>query len=546
MPSNPLYSVTQQHSLEIDQNEDFASSADVFRISADEDEEDDEKDGIFVDDGGLTSVRRSRHISWSPSGDTWRDFWYFSGPGWLLSIAYLDPGNYQADIQAGATRGYKLLWTIWWTTLLSIYVQRMCVRLAYYGQVTLAEVQARDYIDIRWFRYMNLFIAELSAILTDLPEVIGIGIAGKMFFGWPYYVGVLLSLVTTMVFLGMLRFGLRRLECLIFAFVGVMSAALFVETSFVGIQWDKLFRGWTIDVMFTEQSDLFAVTGIIGSVVMPHNLYLHTAACQSRRVQRTVDTVQQAVHYCTWEPVFPLFVSFFINAAVVAIAAERVQGADNAEEVGLTDFCDYFRTLKGGCFLWGLALLAAGQSSAITTTFSGQYVMDGFLQIRLPVWSRAVMTRLVAITPCVIVSVLFPSGPALNGIVNVVNSSLSVLLPFALTPLVKYNCSRAYMGEFVANPFERFFMYSLAIGVYLVNAVSLTAPGGGFFGFVFDMEDGDPRRTLWFGVMIAVQTFYGVWNLHCLVSPVRQPMTPLEQERPFVEGEFAPADAVLD
>ena len=398
-----------------------------------------ENDGIFVDDSmnGNETYRHKKDMPWSPSGDSWKDFWYFSGPGWLLSIAYVDPGNYQADIQAGATTGYKLLWTIWWTTLLSIYVQRMCVRLAYYGQVTLAEVQARDYMDIRWFRYMNWFIAELSAVITDLPEVIGIGIAGKIFFGWPYYVGVLLSLLTTMVFLGMLRFGLRQLEWLIFAFVGIMSAALFIEMSFVGVNWGNLIEGWTVDVMYTERSDLFAVTGIIGAVVMPHNLYLHTAACQSRRVERTADTVHQAVHYSTWEPVFPLFFSFFINAAVVSIAAETVQGTENAEEVGLTDFCDHFRTLRGGCKLWGLALLAAGQSSAITTTYSGQYVMDGFLQIRLPVWSRAVITRLVAITPCVIVSVMFPSGPALNEIVNIVNSSLSVLLPFALTPLVK-------------------------------------------------------------------------------------------------------------
>ena len=349
----------------------------VFPLRASRMDTDDaqEQDGIFVIDDETEQGTRYKSTqamapsSWSPSGNTWKDFWYFSGPGWLLSIAYVDPGNYQADIQAGATTGYKLLWTIWWTTLLSIYVQRMCVRLAYYGQVTLAEVQARDYMDIRWVRYMNWGIAEISAVLTDLPEVIGIGIAGKIFFGWPYYVGVLMSLVTTMVFLGMLRFGLRQLELLIFVFVGVMSAALFVEMSFVGIQWGKLIEGWTVDVIFTEQSDLFAVTGIIGAVVMPHNLYLHTAACQSRRVERTVDTVQQAVHYCTWEPVFPLFFSFFINAAVVAIAAETVQGTDHAEKVGLTDFCDYFRTLKGGCRLWGLALLAAGQSSAITTTY---------------------------------------------------------------------------------------------------------------------------------------------------------------------------------
>jgi NRAMP (natural resistance-associated macrophage protein)-like metal ion transporter len=238
----------------------------------------------------------------------------------------------------------------------------MCVRLAYLGQVTLAEAQARD--QPRGLRYLNWAIAEISAVLTDLPEVIGIGIAGQIFFGWPYYVGVLASLLTTMVFLGMLRWGLRKLEFLIFGFVGIMSVALFVEMSFVGVHWRRLMEGWTIDVLETKQSDLFAVTGILGAVVMPHNLYLHSATCFSRRVERTVDSVHQAIHFCTWEPVMPVLFSFFINAAVVTIAAERVQGQAGADQVGLTNFCDYFRTLKGGCFLWGLALLAAGQSSA--------------------------------------------------------------------------------------------------------------------------------------------------------------------------------------
>jgi NRAMP (natural resistance-associated macrophage protein)-like metal ion transporter len=332
---------------------------------------DDGNDGIFFlpeegdTDAGAPHTKATP--PWSPTGEYWRDFWHFSGPGWLLSIAYIDPGNYQADIQAGATSGYQLLWTIWWTTLLSIYVQRMCVRLAYLGQVTLAEAQARD--QPRGLRYLNWAIAEVSAVLTDLPEVIGIGIAGQIFFGWPYYVGVLASLLTTMVFLGMLRWGLRKLEFLIFGFVGIMSVALFVELSFVGVHWGRLMEGWTIDVLETKQSDLFAVTGILGAVVMPHNLYLHTATCQSRRVERTVDSVHQAVHFCTWEPVVPVLFSFFINAAVVTIAAERVQGQAEADQVGLTDFCDYFRTLKGGCGLWGLALLAAGQSSASKLSF---------------------------------------------------------------------------------------------------------------------------------------------------------------------------------
>jgi NRAMP (natural resistance-associated macrophage protein)-like metal ion transporter len=148
---------------------------------------------------------------WKPSGSFWKDAWFFVGPGWLVSIAYIDPGNYQADIQAGATTRYYLLFAVWWSSLLSIYVQILCVRLAYYSQLTLAETQARD-CQSSWRRYVSWFLAEFSTMITDLPEVIGIGIACHLFFGWDYYVGVLLSLVTTMFFLATLNNGVQILE----------------------------------------------------------------------------------------------------------------------------------------------------------------------------------------------------------------------------------------------------------------------------------------------------------------------------------------------
>ena len=226
--------------------------------------------------------------------------------------------------------------------------------------------------------------------------------------------------------------------------------------------------------------------------------------------------------------------------AIVAIAAESVYGMPLASNVGLTDFCQYFQTVKGGCSFWGVALLAAGQSSAITTTFTGQYIMDGFLHLRLPVWKRAVTTRLVAILPCIIVSAAFPSGPALNKMVNIVNSSISVLLPFALTPLVKYNCSVDYLGEHVASRYEQWLMLAIAFGVWLVNAVSLSAPGAGFLGFTWDLEFGW-RKLFWIVVQIVLQVVYAGWNAHCLARPVSRPMRPLQEERPYVVGEFPEA-----
>jgi NRAMP (natural resistance-associated macrophage protein)-like metal ion transporter len=367
-------------------------------------------------------------------------------------------------------------------------------------------------------------------LFPSLPEVIGIGIACHHFFGWDYYVGVLLSLLTTMIFLGTLKYGIQALELSVFVFVGVMSVALFTEMNIVGADTGELFKGWAYGFVDVTSQDLFSIAGILGAVVMPHNLYLHTAAVQSRRVQRQEDIVKQAVMYCSWEPVLPIIISFFVNMAVVTIAAESVYGSENAENVGLTDFCTYFQGLKGGCVLWGVALLAAGQSSAITTTYTGQYVMDGFLQIQLPVELRAIVTRLIAIVPCVVVSVMFPSK--LNELINFVNAALSFLLPFAFTPLVKYNCSEQVMGKFASKGKEKFVLYGFAMMVWAINAAALSAPGGGFFGAFVPQLPWSLTKLFWILLQVAVQVGYAWWNFSTLFSSVSFLPRVLEEERP--------------
>lgn len=454
---------------------------------------------------------------WTPSGKWYMDMLHFVGPGWFVSIAYIDPGNYQADIQAGATSRYALLFIVWWTSILSVYVQILCVRLAYRSNLTLAQAQAH-HASSKEMRYLNWAIAEFSTVITDLPEVIGIGIACNIFFGWPYYVGVLLSLLTTMTFLATMNYGTRILEMIIFGFVGIMSISLLLEMDFVQPNTRELIQGWVYGFRDVGSQDVFAITGVVGAVVMPHNLHLHTASCQLRPVQK--QHVGEAVWWSSLEPVVPILVSFFINLSVVAVAAETVFGLPGAAEVGLSDFCAYFQKLKYGCVLWGIALLAAGQSSAITTTFTGQYVMDGFLNIRLPIRWRAVLTRLVAITPCVVVSAAFPDH--MNHMVNIVNSSLSFLLPFAFTPLVKYNCSPEFMGEaYASRGREKIILYCFAGAVWFINAVALSIPGGGFFGDL--RATMDDRSVGFLGVVLAefsIQLFYLWWNIHTFRSPV--------------------------
>eukprot|EP00536_Pseudo-nitzschia_multiseries_P008051 jgi/Psemu1/325037/estExt_fgenesh1_pg.C_1980013 len=461
----------------------------------------------------LATTPDSHEVSepWEPSDIWWRDMLYFVGPGWLVSIAYIDPGNYQADIQAGATTQYYLLFTIWWSSILSIYVQVLCVRLGYYAQVTLAEVQAKEFRQKQsnWRRYFAWFIAEFSVILTDLPEVIGIGIACNLFFGWPYWIGVIMSLMTTMSFLATMKYGMHILEGVMVGFVGIMSIAL----------WTEIVRGWVYGFVDVTSDDLFTIAGILGAVVMPHNLYLHTASVQTRKVVRRDDVVKKAVLYCSVEPILPILISFFVNLAVVAIAAERVYGSENAGLVGLTDFCNYFLALKGGCLMWGIALLAAGQSSAITTTYTGQYIMDGFLKIRLPVKVRAVVTRLVAITPCVIVSIFFPDY--LNHMINFVNAALGFLLPFALLPLIKYNCNESVMGPGKASKgAEKTVLYGFGVTVWFINALTLSVPGGGFFGDLVRSMDWSVAKMGWVLLELLIQIFYAWWNYFSLFGPM--------------------------
>jgi len=472
------------------------------------------------EEGGEDKQAAAPASLWEPSGTWWKDFLYFSGPGWFVSIAYVDPGNYQADIQAGATSRYSLLFALWWTGILSIYVQVLCVRLAFYARLTLSQVQAQTYTSNRQ-RYIYWAIAEFSTIITDLPTVIGFAIAINYFFGWPYYVGVLMSILTTMVFLASLSCGIRLLEGAICIFVAIMSVALWVEMSFVGPDTSELLRGWAIGFVDTTRADIFSLAGIMGSVVMPHNLYLHTAAVQSKthHIKQSPDIIKKAVKFCSIEPIVPIIISFFVNMAVVAIAAESVYGSENASSVGLTDFCTYFQNLKGGCLLWAIALLAAGQSGAITTTYTGQYVMDGFLQIQLPLWMRSIITRLVAIGPSLLISILYPDK--LNHLVNIVNALLGILLPFAFTPLVKYNCTESIMGEGNASKgLEKAVLYSFAIAVWAVNACTLSMNGGGFFGEITPSMPMSAKKVCLVAVEAVIQLTYAWWNFSTLFGSV--------------------------
>jgi len=403
-------------------------------------------------------------------------------PGWLVAIAYVDPGNFQADLQAGAVSGYSLNWTILWTQLLSWYVQYMCVKLQHYTNTNLAEAMAQQYP--KYIRWMFWVIAEVSIILTDLPEVIGFAIAINLFNpSVPLWAGVLLSFLTTMVFLATLAKGSYFIELVACGLVLVMSIVLFVEWGSSNTDTVAFLKGAFLPIGKMPPGSVQSAIQIIGAVVMPHNLYLHSGALVTRRCPPKESYKRQAVKLGLWDPFVPILSTTVVNWCIATLAAIYVYGNPNVDpdqSLGIFSFPDYLE-VPGAKVLWGVALIAAAQSSCITTTYSGQFVMDGFLNIKLPKWLRAVLTRVVAVLPCVAVAVAL-DATSMETMIDVVNSSLAFLLPFALIPLVKLTTSKKYMGKFASGRVEAILIWIVTFACFGINFYTLVAPGGDYFG----------------------------------------------------------------
>merc|ERR1739847_20004 len=500
---------------------------------------DDEK---YVQDESELEIPPGVDTPWS-----FGSFIRYFGPGWLVCIAYVDPGNYQADIQSGAQTGYSQNWVILWTQLLSWYVQYMCVKLQHYTNTNLAEAMALQYP--KYIRWLFWVIAEVSIILTDLPEVIGFAIAINLFNpSVPLFAGVLLSFLSTMVFLVTLHKGSYFIELTACALVVIMSIVLFIEWDYAPTDSKQFLAGAFVPALKMDPSAVQSIISIIGAVVMPHNLYLHSGALESRRCPSVEKYKRQAVKLGLWDPFIPILSTTVVNWAIAALAAIYVFSDPNispdvANSLGIASFPEYL-DVKGGTVLWGIALIAAAQSSCITTTYSGQFVMDGFLKINLPRWARAIITRCVAVVPCVAVA-FTNDTKALETMVDIVNSSLAFLLPFALIPLVKLTCSKQYMGEdYVAGKIETVLIVLATILCFGINFYTLVAPGGDYFGqYTSDMNIVGVQMNI---VQDIVCIFYTACCVYMTFVPVRGSPLPIRKSLKPVDEEEEHAVAATD
>mmetsp|Transcript_54854 Transcript_54854/g.117110 ORF Transcript_54854/g.117110 Transcript_54854/m.117110 type:complete len:540 (+) Transcript_54854:240-1859(+) len=394
----------------------------------------------------------------------------FTGPGWLMSIAYVDPGNLEADLQCGAQFGYLLLWVLLGATGVGLGMQLVAARLGCVTRQHLAEHCRMHYA--KTTRIFLWLLMELAIVGSDIQEVIGGAIGLQLLFGLPLCGGVLITAFAAFGFLFLERFGTHFLE--MFFGVLILILALSMGGLFALIKPDTtaVLEGFFLPRL--PESAVSQAVGMVGCIIMPHNLYLHSALVQSRVVEPGEE--QEAITLFSIESSVAILTSVLINASVVAVFAKGFYGSDEASHIGLKNAGSYLGHHFGDGLriIWGLGLCAAGQSSTMTGAYAGQWVMQGYLQLKVKPWKRAVITRSMALLPTLAVAAYFGSGNAgldtLNSYLNILQS---LVLPFAVVPLLTFAGSSAIMGDFSMSAFSRCLAWAAAGAVMLANTFLL-------------------------------------------------------------------------
>ncbi|CAI8607634.1 unnamed protein product [Vicia faba] len=388
---------------------------------------------------------------------SWKKLWLFTGPGLLMSVAFLDPGNLEGDLQAGAIAGYSLLWLLMWSTIMGLLIQLLSARLGVATGRHLAELCREEYSN--WARLVLWFLAELALIAADIQEVIGSAIALKILsHGFlPIWAGVVITAFDCFFFLFLENYGVRKLEGVFAVFIGTMGfsfAWMFFDTK---PNEEELLMGLLVPRVSSKT--LRQAVEIVGCVITPHNVFLHSALVQSRDIDiRNKGQVQEALNYYSIESSIALLITLIINLFVITVFARVFYGTEQAKDIGLVNAGQYLEEKYGGGFfpilyIWGIGLLAAGQSSTITGTYAGQFITEGFLKLNIKKWLRALITRSCAIVPTMIVAIVFNTS---EGSLDTLNEWLNVLqaiqIPFALIPLLTLVSKEEVMGTFRIGP----------------------------------------------------------------------------------------------
>lgn len=391
----------------------------------------------------------------------------FTGPGFLMSIAYLDPGNIESDLQTGAIAKYKILWVLFWSTVMGLLLQLLAARLGSVTGLNLAQMCYKEYPKVP--RLLLWFMMELAIIGSDIQEVIGSAIAINLLSNQkiPIWAGVLITGIDTFTFLFLESAGLRKLEALFGILITTMAISFSYMFFTVKPDVIEILKGLAIPWCSGCSKDAIQqMVGIIGAVIMPHNIYLHSSLVLSRAIDhRSPQQIKEANKYYSIESSIALFVSFIINLFVVSVFAAAFTGKEaTLYGAGIWIAKNYSITMK---IIWGVGVLASGQSSTMTGTYAGQFIMEGFLNIHWAKWKRVLLTRSIAMVPTILVAILATNY--LDIMNNWLNVLQSVELPFALFPILHFTNSRRIMGNFRNGKILQVLVWFLAIFDMAVN-----------------------------------------------------------------------------
>lgn len=390
-------------------------------------------------------------IAVTRGGTPFRRFMAFLGPGYLVAVGYMDPGNWATSLAGGARFGYTLLFVALLSNVMAILLQSLCARLAVGAGRDLAQACHDAYP--RWASLPLWVLAELAIIATDLAEVIGTAIGLNLLFGIPLELGVFITAADVFLILWLQNKGFRWVEALIIALLTVIAASFAIQIAMADPDWAAVIAGFapTREIVMNPEM-LYLALGIIGATVMPHNLYLHSGIVQTRAYGQATSEKHEALRLATWDSTIALMFALTINASILILAAATFHRAGVTEIAEIDQAHALLQPLLGSSLapvLFGVALLCSGINATVTATMAGQIVMEGFISLRVRPWVRRLATRLLAIVPAVAVILLY-GNHGMGRLLILSQVVLSFQLPFAIIPLVMFTASRAKMGDLVA------------------------------------------------------------------------------------------------
>ena len=462
----------------------------------------------YATDTSLSEVHSSVDINKRPGN--WRKIFAFFGPAYLVSVGYMDPGNWATDLAGGSKFGYTLIWVLLMSNLMALLLQSLSARLGIVRQRDLAQANRETYP--KYVNFMLYVLAEIAIAATDLAEVLGMAIGIQLLTGLPLVWGVTFTVLDTFLLLFLQRLGMRTMEAFILALVAIVGLSFLVEIIIAGPHLGEVAGGLVPHIPNDEA--LYIAIGIIGATVMPHNLYLHSALVQTRKIEHTAKGIKQALKWNFIDSAIALNIAFLVNSAILVLAATVFFKTGRTDVAEIKDAHELLAPLLGyeiAPILFAVALIAAGQSSTVTGTLAGQIVMEGYLKLRLNPILRRLLTRLLAIIPAVIVIWIY-GDQEVNKLLIFSQVVLSMQLGFAVIPLIHFCSDKKTMGAYVIKPVVQVLAWIIASILVYLNVRLLFGEAESFF------KTSD--SVFWKSMIIGGGVIVSVLMIYIIVQPV--------------------------